>query len=191
MKGQWRDWGLAGKLLWLIAGIFMAGCAGPGRTTALPREDLAVPDIQSRIYAYPQQGQSATQQDRDYYECYLWAADQSGFDPSSPVLAPHQRVTVAMEPAPGRDTAVGAVTGGVLGAVVSGPRHSGEGFIVGAVAGALLGAVSDGARQEQAAALQDRQDEQVRQYNAALERRAADYRRALKACLTGRGYRVR
>jgi len=182
---------LPGKLVWAVLGIFIAGCAGPAQSISPGGEDSTEPVSQIRIYAYPQHGQPAAQQDRDYYECYLWAADQSGFDPSSPALAPHQRVTVEMRPAAGHDTAVGAVTGGVLGAVVGAPHRSGEGFVVGAVTGALLGAVSDSARQEQAAALQNRKDNEARRYNAALERKAADYRRALKACLDGRGYSVR
>lgn len=34
------------------------------------------------IYAYPNQGQSEEQARRDRYECHLWAADQSGYDPT-------------------------------------------------------------------------------------------------------------
>ena len=36
----------------------------------------------SEIYAYPSQGQSAEQQDRDYYDCHVWAVDESGYDPT-------------------------------------------------------------------------------------------------------------
>jgi len=34
------------------------------------------------VYAYPSRGQNSEQSARDKYECYLWAVDQSGFDPS-------------------------------------------------------------------------------------------------------------
>lgn len=34
------------------------------------------------LYAYPNQGQSADQTKRDRYECHLWAAQQSGYDPT-------------------------------------------------------------------------------------------------------------
>lgn len=36
----------------------------------------------SEIYAYPARGQSAEQQDRDYYDCHVWSVGQSGYDPS-------------------------------------------------------------------------------------------------------------
>ena len=34
------------------------------------------------LFVYPKQGQTEQQMKRDQYECYLWAVDQSGFDPS-------------------------------------------------------------------------------------------------------------
>lgn len=36
----------------------------------------------SEIYAYPARGQSAEQQDRDYYDCHVWSVEESGFDPT-------------------------------------------------------------------------------------------------------------
>ena len=35
------------------------------------------------VFVYPNHGQSAEQTSKDRYECYLWAVDQTGFDPSS------------------------------------------------------------------------------------------------------------
>jgi hypothetical protein len=35
------------------------------------------------IFVYPNLGQSDEQRDRDRYECYLWAVQQTGFDPSA------------------------------------------------------------------------------------------------------------
>lgn len=34
------------------------------------------------IYAYPAKGQSAEQQDRDYYDCHVWGVQKSDYDPS-------------------------------------------------------------------------------------------------------------
>jgi hypothetical protein len=34
------------------------------------------------LYVYPKNGQSAEQQSKDRYECYRYAADQTGFDPT-------------------------------------------------------------------------------------------------------------
>ncbi|MDJ0656502.1 MAG: DUF6515 family protein [Xanthomonadales bacterium] len=36
------------------------------------------------LYVYPRQGQSEQQRDRDRFECYQWAVDETGFDPVSP-----------------------------------------------------------------------------------------------------------
>lgn len=36
------------------------------------------------FFVYPAKGQSDELRDRDRYECYLWAVDQTGFDPSDP-----------------------------------------------------------------------------------------------------------
>ena len=35
------------------------------------------------VFVYPRHGQSPEQTSKDRYECYLWAKDQTGFDPSS------------------------------------------------------------------------------------------------------------
>ena len=39
----------------------------------------AAPDL----YIYPNNGQSEKLQRQDRYECHVWAADQTGFDPST------------------------------------------------------------------------------------------------------------
>lgn len=37
----------------------------------------------SELFVYPKEGQSEEQQGRDRYECYVWAVDQTKFDPSA------------------------------------------------------------------------------------------------------------
>ncbi len=39
--------------------------------------------VSSEIFVYPNEGQSDEQRDRDRYECYGWAVEQTGFDPAS------------------------------------------------------------------------------------------------------------
>lgn len=177
----------------LFAGTLLTACA-PARyqeVVEVPPPAVSSARPSTEIYFYPNKGQSARRQDRDRYECYLWAVDQSGFDPSSPLLAPHQRVRVVAEPPAGHDTATGAVTGAVLGAVIGAPHNSGGGAVIGALAGAALGASSDAERQNRAAGLQEQYDRQADRQYAAHERQADNYRRAMSACLEGRGYTVR
>jgi hypothetical protein len=41
------------------------------------------PPSADNVFIYPKNGQSPDQQGRDRYECHLWAANQTGFDPSA------------------------------------------------------------------------------------------------------------
>ena len=48
-------------------------------------EHLAVaqePTDSASLFVYPNQGQDQEQTRRDRYDCHLWAADQSGYDPT-------------------------------------------------------------------------------------------------------------
>lgn len=185
-----RSGGFGRLLVLLAAAGGVAACAPMPpvtRTVAAP----APPPPPTQVYFYPLHEQSAAQQDRDRYECYLWAKKQTGFDPSAPQLAPHQRLEVVAEPAPGSDTAAGAVTGAIIGSMAAGRHDSAEGAVAGAIAGAMLGASSDTARAQEAQRLQSRYDRQAEQRQAALEQAASNYRRAMTACLEGRGYSVR
>ena len=53
----------------------------PGPESAVT---TAQPDHED-IYVYPTRGQSEDKQASDRYECYRWAADQTGFDPTQPL----------------------------------------------------------------------------------------------------------
>ena len=173
-----------------LTSLLLGGCAPPAYTVR-PSAAPPTPPPSVELYFYPTRGQSKAQQERDHYECYLWAVGQSGFDPGQGQLAPHQRVEVVPTTPPGADTAAGAVTGAVVGSIISGPHDRGEGMVFGAVTGAMLGAASEQAKREQAAQIQQQYDARYTQRYARLDRQARDYRRAMTACLEGRGYTVR
>jgi Glycine zipper 2TM domain len=181
------------RLLALTALLALGACATePAQVTEMPPPQPApVTPPSTQVYFYPKHGQSAAQQDQDRYECYLWAMKQTGFDPSQPDLAPHQRVMVTPVPAPGHDTAVGALAGAAIGAAISGDDDRAGGAVLGAITGAAIGAASDSARQQQAQQLQESYDSADAERQARIDRQAADYRRAMAACLEGRGYSVR
>jgi len=179
------------NLVLALAVIGLTACVPPAQYAEVPVEAEQPPPPPSRVYFYPTQGQTPEQQDRDSYECYLWAKQQTGYDPSAPNLAPHDRVVVVPDPPPGAGTAVGAVTGAILGAAVSSHGNRPEGALVGALAGGMLGTAADVARQEEASRLQENYNRQNVQRQAVIERQATEYRRALTACLEGRGYSVR
>jgi hypothetical protein len=183
------------KLRLLIVFTFTAvvlwGCAPSGYTVKKTPTETPQPVPVTTVYFYPARGQSEEQQDRDRYECYLWAVKQSGFDPGQAQLAPHQRVEVKPVAPPGADTAAGAATGAVIGAMVAPYHDRGFGLVFGAITGAMIGAASDAARQEEAARIQRQYEVKDAQRYAQVEKQARDYQRAMTACLEGRGYTVR
>ena len=173
----------------VLIGVLILACAPQGYTVKKQAVPTQVPT--TTVYFYPTKGQSEEQQDRDRYECYLWAVKQSGFDPGQAQLAPHQRIEVTPAAPPGADTASGAVSGAIIGSMMAPRRDPGFGLVFGAITGAMLGAASDQARQEQASRAQQYYDAKESRRYALLEKQARDYRRAMTACLEGRGYTVR
>ena len=157
-----------------------------------------VPDAARRgaadadIYVYPSKGQTDQQLDRDRYECHNWAVKQSHYNPSEPHLAPHQQIQVVevRAPGPGPGAAVGAVTGAVIGNGIAGRHDAGGGALAGAIVGAMIGASTEAAREKQTTTT-PRLSAEAQAERARLERQAADYRRAISACLEGRGYTVK
>jgi len=169
----------------LAAGGLLAACVEQPAPRPLPPPPQ--PAINTTVYAYPQHGQSPQQLDRDQYECYVWAKGQTGFDPSAANVPAQARVRVVSGAPSGAGTAVGAVSGAVIGAAISNPWQRGFGALAGALIGGAIGSSVDAAnaQQQHQTVVYDR--EQLR----AIQRQAADYRRALSACLEGRGYSVK
>ena len=179
----------------VLGSVVLGGCvAAPSTRSDPPGGEVSVPIApppSTRVYVYPSGGQVERQLDRDRYECHMWAVRQTRFDPSEPHLAPHQRVQVVAMPPPGTSTLAGAATGAIIGAAVSSPYNTGSGAAIGAVAGAVLGAAADSSRQQEANRVQQQYDRRDSQSLARLEEQANDYRRAIGACLEGRGYTVK
>jgi len=42
---------------------------------------IVSPTLGDDVFIYPDKGQTKKQQDKDKYECYDWAKQQTGFDP--------------------------------------------------------------------------------------------------------------
>lgn len=145
------------------------------------------------LYIYPKNGQSEELQRRDRYECHVWAADQSGFDPSTyeaPQPVRHRPVAGHNDGKFGSDPVTGAAQGAAIGAVggaIGG--DAGKGAAIGAGVGALLGAFRTLERES------DRKDyeqqKQAAEQKAATEKLRKDYNRAISACLEARGYTVK
>jgi hypothetical protein len=161
--------------------VLLAACVTP------PPRVVAVPaPPPQRVFVYPANGQSPQQTDRDRYECHVWAVQQTGVDPSRSDANPYARVIVQPANPPGTGTAVGAISGAILGSIIAGPRNAGAGLVLGGATGAIIGSASDAQAQAQAQQTQ----QQINQSAAAGRAQADSYRRAIGACLQGRGYTV-
>ena len=139
------------------------------------------------VIAYPARGQTPEQLDRDRYECHRWAAQQTGFDPAQLPSAPAGQ-PVAQEPVPGSGLAVGAIAGAVLGSIIAPRGSEGGGAVVGAITGGAIGAATENAERADA-----QRDRAMAHSSGGVYHgeRAGAYRRAMSACLEGRGYSVK
>jgi hypothetical protein len=163
-----------------VASMLAACVAPPPRTVAVP-----APPPQ-RVFVYPAQGQSSEQTERDRYECHEWAVQQTGVDPSRADASAYERVVVQPANPPGSGALAGAIGGAIIGSIIGGPDRAGAGLILGGATGAIIGSAADA--NAQAAAQQTQA--QYNQSAAAGRARADSYRRAISACLQGRGYTV-
>ncbi len=150
-----------------------------GLSTLLLAMPFAVPATAQSIIAYPERGQSREQQDRDRFDCYNWAVEQTGYNPQAQQYGSTAPPTYG-GPEPFRGATGGAALGAIGGAIGG---NAGKGAAIGALAGGLFG----GFRRREA----EMQEEQMQEQAAATaEHRRAGFNRAETACLRGRGYSV-
>jgi hypothetical protein len=76
------------------------------------------------LIIFPAKGQSQDQLERDKYECYTWAKQQTGFDPMA--RAPSSSSPPRQE-GPQGEVIRGAARGALLGAVVGGIANDNAG----------------------------------------------------------------
>jgi len=142
------------------------------------------------LFVYPGSGQDAARQSKDEDECYGWARQQTGIDPTAPPTA-----AATPEPQKGgavRGAARGAAKGAAVGAVADNNRVVDEGNLdagEGAAAGAAAGAVKGRRAQKKA---QKQAEAQAKQAAQTQDTQAKDtFKKAWGACLEGRGYSVK
>ena len=137
---------------------------------------------------FPAKGQTPEQMEKDKYDCYTWAKQQSGFDPmqaQQPAQAPP-----AQTQAPQGQRIKGAARGAAVGAVVGEIANddAGKGAGAGAAAGAMVGGMKTRQGRRQQA---QTQQQQAQQQTAATDEKRNTYNRAYSACLEGKGYTVK
>jgi hypothetical protein len=128
------------------------------------------------MYVFPAKGQDQDTQDKDEYDCYKWAVEQSGIDPINPpdVQADPNAGTGAVIGTSARGAAAGAAVGAISGS-------AGKGAAIGATLGAF-----GGVRRRQAA--EAGAEHQAQEQEAAM---INSFKKAFSACLEGKGYTVK
>lgn len=181
---------LSRVLVAVTAGAVLAACVtepAPRRVVAT-RAPVAPPPNPTKVYFYPLQNQSEEQQERDRYDCYNWSVRQTGFDPGKHLAPGEERATVVPARSPGQTIGAAAAVGAVIGAIASSPGNGAKGAAVGAIAGTVVGSAAAASEQQQAEQVQYRRNYRG---DRRYEQQAAEYRRAMSACLEGRGYSVK
>ncbi len=177
MTGRWKRLTM---LAWALA-----FCAIPALAAAQP-------------YIYPDKGQTPQQQESDKGQCYMWAVQQTGFDPANPQVAaappPPSYYQQPQQPQGGmfRGAAGGAALGAVGGAIGG---DAGKGAAIGAGVGALFGGMRrmrwEEQQQQEQQQMRMQQQSYMAQQQGAMASGRANYERAFGACMSGRGYTVR
>ena len=167
-----------------MLGCALIVCAIPALAAAQP-------------YIYPDKGQTPQQQESDKGQCYMWAVQQTGFDPANPQVAaaapPPSYYPQPQQPQGGmfRGAFGGAALGAVGGAIGG---DAGRGAAIGAGVGGLFGMMRRHRFMEEEQQMQQQQAQQqqgyVSQEQNALARGRGNYNRAFSACMTARGYTV-
>jgi hypothetical protein len=135
-----------------------------------------------KLYVFPAKNQSQQQQKQDEFECYKWAAEQSGVDP----LNPPKVEAAPVESGPNGEAAKGAARGAAAGLAIGAiAGDAGEGAAIGAAAGGMRG-VKQG-REKKAQANQQAQAA-VTQKEAEIK---TDYLKAFQVCIEGKGYTIK
>jgi len=134
---------------------------------------------------YPGKGQSNEQMEKDKYECYNWAKQQSGFDPMQVPTATSAPPPKANE---GPGVVGGAARGGLGGLAVGAiAGDAKKGAAIGAAAGGLFGGMKRNSSRSQN---EKQQQQWANQQTANYANQRNNYNRAYGACLGGRGYTV-
>jgi hypothetical protein len=179
--------------------------------TALALLVTGVANSQDTFY-YPPKGRTDLQLKQDAFECYLWAVEQSKFDPvefaartpsaaattTNPAASPTtaQQPYDPANPQVGRSVVGGAAAGAAVGEVAN--NDAGQGALTGGALGLIRGkmaqkqAATERAASTAQAQAQAQLQAQLRQAAQAedIKLKYESYQKARSTCYRGRGYTV-
>jgi hypothetical protein len=177
--------------------LFLTSVAvvGIGSRAALAQAPAATPAAGAvkpaslGLAVYPGKGQDAAKQGADESECYTWARQQTGIDPT---VATAPAAVDAPKGGAVKGAARGAARGAAVGAVGDDDRQRDDGNLdagEGAGAGAAAGAVKGRRAQKKAGKQAEAQAKQTAQAQDTASKDT--FKKSWGACLEGRGYNVK
>jgi hypothetical protein len=138
---------------------------------------------------YPAKGQSEDQMEKDKYQCYSWAKNQTGFDPmKTPTTTSGPPAKEKEVWGAGKTGVAGGATGAIVGGATKGKKGAVRGGLIGAAGGALIGGARSSNQRNREE--QKRKDWERKETNNYVRARN-EYNRAFGACMEGRGYSVK
>lgn len=138
---------------------------------------------------YPAKGQSEDQMEKDKYQCYSWAKNQTGFDPmKTPTTTSGPPAKEKEVWGAGKTGVAGGATGAIVGGAAKGKKGAVRGGLIGAAGGALIGGARSSNQRNREE--QKRKDWERKETNNYVRARS-EYNRAFGACMEGRGYSVK
>jgi hypothetical protein len=167
----------------LTAGVADLLASGQGQQPASPAPSASTqqsPAARLGMFPYPKNNQSAAQEQKDENECYSWAKQQTGIDPTAPAPAPQEAKKAKGGGAKG--AAGGAAGGAAIGAIAG---DAGTGAAIGATAGAVRG------RRKQKKANKQAEQQAQATANQQQQQTLETFKKAFGGCMDGRGYSVK
>ena len=147
---------------------------------------ISGPVLAQDMFIYPNKGQSQKQLEKDKFDCYSWAKQQTGFDPmAQPTANAPPPAQEAKQGGVVKGAARGALVGVAVGAIAG---DAGKGAAIGAAGGGLFGGMR---RRDQQRREESAQDQWANQQAANYEQNRSKYNRAFSSCMEGRGYTVK
>jgi outer membrane lipoprotein SlyB len=144
------------------------------------------PVMSTELVIFPAQNQNNEQMEKDKYDCYQWAKQQSGFDPMAPPTTSSAPPVQGAQGGVVKGAARGALVGVTVGAITN--NSKGRSAAAGAAAGGLVGGMR---RQDQARQQNQAEQQWAQQETNTYAQQRNNYNRAYSACLEGKGYTVK
>ena len=134
------------------------------------------------LYVFPTNEQDKEQQELDEYNCYKWAKEQTGFNPTNPTQVEAEQVDESPDGSAVVGAAKGAAAGAAIGAIAG---DAGKGAAIGATVGAM------GGRRSKVAGDAQKQQQNEQAAAAKEEELMNNFKKAFSACMEGKGYTVK